>query len=325
MQIIPISVPTPFPVGNVNVYLVKDEPLTLIDTGPKTKEALQALREGLRARANCTLSDIKRIVLTHTHEDHCGLAKTILNEAKDVEILVHGWERGHTATRFEFAEQDVLLKRAGISEDEIAQMKKMYATIDVYADALDGSEFDELIDEAEVEFERGSLRVIHTPGHTPGSCSLVRESDRTIIAGDCVLKHITPNPILSPDPFDPTRRFRSLEEYLVSLARIRSFAPTLIHGGHGDAITDYEEVFNRYLRLIRERGAAVLKKIERNGSTASEVAKEMFPNAHGVHRFLALSEASAHLDLLVAERKLSVEISDGVEFYKNQVGASAAL
>jgi glyoxylase-like metal-dependent hydrolase (beta-lactamase superfamily II) len=51
-----------------------------------------------------------------------------------------------------------------------------------------------------------------------------------------VLKRITPNPVLSPDPVDPTRRFRSLAEYLVSLARLRSLHPTLVYGGHGDAV-----------------------------------------------------------------------------------------
>ena len=62
----------------------------------------------------------------------------------------------------------------------------------------------------------------------------MREADRTVIAGDCVLKRITPNPVLSPDPIDPSKRFPSLAEYLVSLARLRTFAPTLVHGGHGD-------------------------------------------------------------------------------------------
>ena len=48
MKIIPIAVPTPFYIGDVNVYLIKEDPLTLVDTGPKTPEAISALREGLR-------------------------------------------------------------------------------------------------------------------------------------------------------------------------------------------------------------------------------------------------------------------------------------
>ena len=46
MKIVPIIVPTPFYVGPVNCYLIAEDPLTLIDTGPKTKEASEALRDG---------------------------------------------------------------------------------------------------------------------------------------------------------------------------------------------------------------------------------------------------------------------------------------
>src|SRR5205807_7462004 len=103
MKIVPISLPTPFYVGPVNVYLVAEEPVTLIDTGPKTKEASEALKEGLR-RARLRISDIRRIVLTHAHEDHCGLAKALRDEAKDAQVFVHSWETGHRAGRLEYEE-----------------------------------------------------------------------------------------------------------------------------------------------------------------------------------------------------------------------------
>jgi glyoxylase-like metal-dependent hydrolase (beta-lactamase superfamily II) len=61
MKIIPLSVPTPFYVGDVNVYLIKEDPLTLIDCGPKTAEAHKTLREKLR-RNGVEFADIERIV-----------------------------------------------------------------------------------------------------------------------------------------------------------------------------------------------------------------------------------------------------------------------
>ena len=315
MRIVPISVPTPFYVGPVNVYLVAEEPLTLIDTGPKTKEALEALREGLR-RERVRPADIRRIVLTHAHEDHCGLAKRLRDEAKDAEVLVHGWETGHRAARLEYDEHRALLVRAGVPDEEIAAMRRMYEGVRAFADALEDHEHAELSDDDEIKFERGALRVVHTPGHTPGSCSFLREADRTVIAGDCVLKRITPNPVLSPDPVDPTRRFRSLAEYLVSLARLRSLAPTLVYGGHGDPVEDYEELFNRYLRAINERQAEVLRLIPGTGATAWDVAQELFPGTDDVHRFLAVSETVAHLDYAHTEGKLAVELNQGREVYR---------
>lgn len=315
MNIVPISLPTPFYIGAVNVYLIKEDPITLIDTGPKTKEAIDALRTGLRS-AGLAVSDIRRIVLTHAHEDHCGLARSLRDEAKDAEVFVHGWETGHRASRLEHDESLRLLQRAGVPEDEIHSMRKLYDDVRQYADSLDDDHCRELLDEAELEFDGGALRVIHTPGHTPGSCSFLREADRTIIAGDCVLKRITPNPVISPDPIDPSRRFRSLAEYLVSLARVRSLAPTLVFGGHGEPVHDFEELFNRYLKLIRERQATAIGVIPKSGASAWEVSRAMFPGTDDVHRFLAVSEAVAHLDYAESERKIAVELSDGREIYR---------
>ena len=315
MKIVPISLPTPFYIGAVNIYLVKEDPITIIDTGPKTREAVDALRAGLRQNG-LTTGDIRRIVLTHAHEDHCGLARSLRDEAKDAEVFVHDWETGHRAARLEHEENLRLLQRAGVPDGEIQLMRRLYEEVRQYADSLDDDHCTELIDGDELEFDAGSLRVIHTPGHTPGSCSFLREADRTVIAGDCVLKRITPNPVISPDPIDPSRRFRSLAEYLVSLARVRSFAPTLVYGGHGEPIHDYEELFNRYLRAIRERQDAVISFVSKNGATAWEVSRQMFPEADDVHRFLAVSEAVAHLDYAESEGKIAVEISDGREVYR---------
>ncbi len=314
MRIVPISVPTPFYIGPVNVYLIAEEPLTLIDTGPKTKEAVEALRSGLR-KAGFLISDVRRIVLTHAHEDHCGLARSVRDEAKDAEVLVHAWETGHRVGRLEYSEHRSLLVRAGVPDDEIQTMRRMYEGVRFYADSFAEGEFGPLLDEAELDFASGSLRIVHTPGHTPGSCSFVREADRTIIAGDCVLKRITPNPILSPDPIDTSKRFPSLAEYMVSLARLRTFAPTLVYGGHGEPVRDYEELFNRYIRAITERQNQVLGLIPKAGATAWEIAQKMFPGADDVHRFLAVSEAVAHLDLAHSEGKIGMEVSGEGEVY----------
>ncbi len=316
MKIIPISVPTPFYVGDVNVFLIKDDPLTLIDVGPKTPEAARVLREKL-GREGVQFSDVRRIVLTHAHEDHCGLAKQIRDEAKNAEILIHEWETGNLFGRLGREEHRTLLLRSGVPEAVFEDMRILYEEISLLTDSLSDGDFNLLRDGAELEFESGALRVLHTPGHTPGSCSLIREADRTIICGDCVLKRITPNPILAPDPVAPAQRFRSLAEYLVSLARLRSFSPTLAYGGHGEPVTDFEEIFHRYVRAIDERQMRVVELARGNGSTAFSVAQRLFPGSfdHDVHRFLAISEAIAHLDYAEAMGKLNVEIRDGVEHY----------
>jgi glyoxylase-like metal-dependent hydrolase (beta-lactamase superfamily II) len=190
-------------------------------------------------------------------------------------------------------------------------MRKLYDDVRQYADSLEDEHCSALEDEAELEFETGSLRVIHTPGHTPGSCSFLREADRTVIAGDCVLKRVTPNPILSPDPIDPTRRFRSLAEYLVSLARVRSFSPTLILGGHGDPVHDYEE-----LLIVTARDSRA------SDSDYSPFPKTALP--HEVARAIPRMRRCAPVPgsfgsgrlIKPAENKIALELSDDRDFYR---------
>lgn len=317
MKIIPLSIPTPFYVGAVNVYLIKEEPLTLIDVGPKTKEAADALRAKLLENG-VHFSDVRRIVLTHAHEDHCGLTQTVHDESKNAEIFIHDWETGHLFGRLASVEHQNIMTRAGVSLEIFREMQELYKDISLLTDALEKDDFRELSDEMELEFAGGALKVLHTPGHTPGSCSFFRESNRTLIAGDCILKRITPNPIISPDPIDPNKRFKSLAEYLVSLARIRALSPTLIYGGHGEPIFDFEEIFHRYIRSIDDRQRKIVDLVSKDGAMAFDIAQKLFPDAIGknIHRFLAVSETIAHLDYAETEQKIAVELKEGVEFYR---------
>jgi len=311
MRIEKLVIPTPFPVGPINIYLIVEEPLTLVDTGPKTDEALAALRQRLN-KLGIPLKKIQRIILTHTHEDHCGLAATIQRES-GARAYVHEWEfqniSAHRATRV----NRELLRRAGVPPEELDRMAGRYELIRAFAGAVEDVEA--YRDAQEFVFATGSLRVVHTPGHTPGSCCLLREANRLMLAGDTVLKSITPNPVLNADPIDPRRRFPSLGEYLVSLARIRSLAPTLIKTSHGEDVTDYEEYFHRSVKHIQERQARVMSLIGKQGVSAWEMSTLLFPKVDAINRFLATSEAVAHLDLAVAEEKVRVEMRDDVEIY----------
>jgi hypothetical protein len=104
LQIAKVSVPTPFPVGPVNLYLVEGDVLTLIDAGPKTEEAFRALEHFLKEHGY-HWTDIRQLVLTHPHLDHQGHLRRVA-ELSGAPVFVHAdieqrvtrheeeWERG---------------------------------------------------------------------------------------------------------------------------------------------------------------------------------------------------------------------------------------
>jgi glyoxylase-like metal-dependent hydrolase (beta-lactamase superfamily II) len=311
MKVHRIIVPTPFYVGPVNVYLIQEDPLTLIDVGPRDEASLKALREGL-ARLGHRFADIKRIIISHAHADHYGLARTVVEES-GASVYVHSWDAPAVLATANFDAYRHLLNLAGVPETMIGQMEHGQARWLGWVDQLDAVETVE--DEDELLFDHGSLTVVHTPGHTPGSICLARLGNREVFASDTVLKDITPNPVLSPDPIDEKKRFQSLGEYLVSLARLRALSPTLLRGGHGDDITDYDEHFHRLYRFTQVRQAKLIGLIPKIGTNAWAISAQLFPNAKGYHKYLALSETIAHLDFAVSENKLIVERRDEQDIY----------
>jgi glyoxylase-like metal-dependent hydrolase (beta-lactamase superfamily II) len=311
MKIHRISVPTPFYVGPVNVYLIEEDPLTLIDAGPNSPESLEALRTGL-ARLGYRLADIRRLIISHAHADHYGLARVVVEESS-ASAFIHAWDAPAVRPDLDYSGYRKLLTGAGVPREMIARMEAGFEKFRGFAHPLEQVEI--LEDDSEILFEHESLRVVHTPGHTPGSICLVRTSNRLVFASDTVLKNITPNPVLSPDPLDERRRFQSLGEYLVSLARIRSLSPTILKGGHGDDVVDYDEHFNRLFRFTQERQAKLISLVPRGGATGWDAALLLFPNANGYHRFLAVSETIAHLDYAVADSRLQIERRGDEDIY----------
>src|SRR5919197_3393443 len=73
----PVAIPLPLAhVGSVNAWLLRGDPMTLIDTGPRDDAALTALEAGLRGHG-LRIEDVELLLGTHHHLDHVGLAATI--------------------------------------------------------------------------------------------------------------------------------------------------------------------------------------------------------------------------------------------------------
>ena len=78
--IVRLRIPTPFAVGRVNCYLLEDEPLTLVDTGPNSGKSLDELQHQLED-AGHAIEDIELVVITHQHLDHLGLVGILANRS----------------------------------------------------------------------------------------------------------------------------------------------------------------------------------------------------------------------------------------------------
>jgi len=314
-----LAVPTPFLVGRVNCYLIEDEPLTLVDTGPNSGKSLDELALALERHGH-RIQDLELIVITHQHMDHLGLLE-ILARRSGAEVaalhllapyLEHFNERATDDD--EFAES--IMRRHGVPNDLITVLSSVGAAFRAYGSS--GHVTRELSDGDTLTFRDRRLRVMHRPGHSPSDTLFWDEDRRILIAGDHLLDHVSSNPLISRPLVDdggaPPRR-RALIEYIESMRMTRELPAELVVTGHGNPIVDHVALIDERLRMHNRRARKMLRLLAGGPLSAFEIASSMWGNIAVTQAFLTLSEVVGHMDLLAAEGKVhELEQADVVRF-----------
>ncbi len=314
-----IVVPTPYRVGPANVYAFDEGPVTLFDCGPNMPATMNALRLGL-AEHGLAIEQVARIVISHGHPDHYGLAPAI-SEASGARVFVGEHDLPKINERRTIFETGRLLMEAGIPMDVLMDMgerdRKMGDLHPPIEDAtpLRGGE--------RFEFDHFGLEALHLPGHTSGHICLLEPERRILFAGDTLLLHISPNPLLEPTPEDPTVRRKSLVEYLHTLDVLESLGLTEVWPGHGEPILEPDVTIGQIKAHHRERKERLAERLDEDGKSPFHLAREMWKNLEGFDNFLAVSEVVAHLDLLEMEGRAEAFDVGGVAFYRRPSGGSA--
>ncbi|RIK81065.1 hypothetical protein DCC62_02735 [candidate division KSB1 bacterium] len=301
-----ISLPTPFPVGPVNVYLAKGEPLTLIDTGPKTEATRAALSQEL-ARLGYNLPDLKQIILTHHHVDHLGLAGEIAAQS-NAKIFAHPynlpWLHDYASTRKHHAQfYRGFWKQNGVPQELIERMLYLGEALTQFRDSH--LPVQPLPEGQEIHFAGCDWSVYHTPGHAGGLICLWHAQSRTLISNDHILKNISSNPILEPPMSGEATRPQRLRDYLREMNRMAELNPQIAYTGHGQAVRNVRELVARRVAFHHRRAEAILSALGARTMSLWELTQELFPAlTNDADFFLAISEVQGHLDLLQNDQRI---------------------
>ncbi|MEO7651817.1 MAG: MBL fold metallo-hydrolase [Bryobacteraceae bacterium] len=303
-----IRLPLPFSLGIVNVYLVRlAEGYLLIDCGMNTESCFAALAASL-GELGIRWTDVRRILVTHMHPDHIGLAHRLLG-LTGASLSMHAEEVKElgraVAGSYRPGGQIDILTRAGVPPDQVAE-------IDASFDEIAGK-FQPLVPETilnggeKIPSAIGELEVIWTPGHSPGHVCLYCPGKLVLFAGDQILEGVTPNIGWQPD-------HDALGEFLVSLERLASLEVSLVLPAHGAPFatcrTSVEIMRKHHARRCRLIETALAEGSKTAHELAATLWKRKLSPFH--HRF-AVYEVLAHLENLRRRERVVSGPHQGVE------------
>ncbi|RKS86746.1 glyoxylase-like metal-dependent hydrolase (beta-lactamase superfamily II) [Microbacterium sp. AG790] len=318
------AVPVPcemFPVRFTYAYLVVDgSDAVVIDPGLDTPAGMDALRAGA-ADAGLDLGNLTRILVTHYHPDHLGMAAR-LRDLSGARVSVHASEGAFLADMIDrppevAAESEMRwLVAVDAGPDLVRALREQSHAVGALLRVQLCLPDDHLRDGDIVAVGSRRLVAVHTPGHTSGHLCFVDPEAKLLFTGDHILPTINPNVGLhrASDDGDP------LGDYLVALERLRAFADHVVLPGHEyaftglgdriDALRGHQTVRSEALTsVLRQRGPCSVSQ-----AAAALTWSRSWEAMSVADRHLALATVFAHVRRLEARGLVAVVSTDPTRY-----------
>lgn len=315
-DVISFEVPTPFPVGPVNLYLLIGNKITLVDTGPKTEVAWKSFIYQLN-KNGFRIKDIDQVILTHHHVDHSGLLSILSQYHPKLKIYAHKATIPWIERRVESIKELIyfykdLYEENGLSANEIETIKNYHNYFNQYFDPvyIDGS-----LEDGDTVEGNTNWKVIHTPGHSQGHISLYNKQTKTLIAGDHLIENLSSGTFIEPPVEKNRARPKSLVDFKRSLERIRKMDIEQVYSGHGKVIDQPMEIIDNYLSRLNHRAEKIKDLLTEKPMTVYEAMMSAYPDRYHKNLPLFFSEILGTLDLLEVKGEASSIRENGLIRY----------
>jgi glyoxylase-like metal-dependent hydrolase (beta-lactamase superfamily II) len=316
-----MAVPTPFLVGRVNCYLIEDDPLTLVDTGPNSGKSLDELERAL-AQLGHRIEDLGLIIITHQHMDHLGLLEITARrsgaEVAALDVLGPYLEDFSASATADDEFSMTVMRRHGVPDELATALQMVGGAFRAFGSS--GQVTVPLRQGTELTLRDRTLTALHRPGHSPSDTVFWDEERQILIAGDHLLSRISSNPLISRPLQAPAAgagkdRPHALVRYMESLRETREMPARLVLGGHGPPVTEHAALIDERFRMTARRAGKIHRLLADGPQSAYDLANQMWGNVAVTQAFLTISEVLGHLDLLLADGRAAEDDSGPVTLF----------
>jgi len=283
---------------DVYIFRVKDGFL-MMDAGLNTDESFRGLIKGLKD-LGYSLEHMKRLIITHYHLDHCGLALR-LQKMVSVPVYLHDADK----RIFEFFKKHIdsypekiweFFHSHGVPEDTMDFItRELY----VYKALLLGPTDTLPLQDGDIfELEEGHIEVIATPGHTPGHVSIFYPEERVFFGSDFILKDEWPHGGIYPH----TKEYNPIKDYLKSLKRVKEIEPEVLIPSHGEPIYDPIKRIDDAIRFMSSKIDEVYDILRKGPLNLAQICDRAFKAYDSsLNYFFLLSLSLAYVKYLIEE------------------------
>ncbi len=306
-----IEIPLPFHIGEVSVYLLEGAPLTLIDCGPKSDISLKAITRGLK-EIGYGLRDIEKVVITHAHIDHFGLAGDI-KEISHAQICLHENDKNYVFNFYDTWDKRIKGEKESLLKNGMPEpiFQKTYEYITITKKLGRSVLVDQVLKDGD-EIAAGSfrLKVIHCPGHSASAVCLYEKEKKLLFSGDHILEKVSPNPFI-PGPFT------GLKNYLASVKKVEDLEVSLLLPGHGPPSKNFKNIIKNIYKNCKKRQDNIMELLD-FPKTAYQISHELFGELPISEVWLGLAEMISHLEILRENSRVTMMEKDGLLWYEKR-------
>ena len=296
-EIYQLVVRYPFGMFEMNSYLFRgDNGFTIVDTGSEANESIDIWEKTIASGIT-----VEKLVLTHAHPDHCGLARWFQDHHR-VPVFISSL--GYQELQRKRNHNRVNWLQSFLKSHDCPEFPQNMGNEE--ADAYEFEPDGVFEDQQTLMLGNSSYETIWTPGHSHDHFCFYNQHEQIMVTGDHVLAGLSPIVALWSENED-----NPINENFASLEKLKAYSTKVALPGHGELIYNLNDRIDEMIKSHTYRLQQILRIVGNEEKTSWQVCQEIYGTLGNTKVFAPLMATIARLIYLEKSGEVHSELRNG--------------